>query len=215
METFSVLLAICAGNSPVPSEFPTQRPVTRSFDVYFDLRPNKRLSKQLWGWWLETQSRPLWRHRNVGACLAPSHHLIQYWLIINCAIRKKKFPENCIRIQPLSFKMLWKCRLKKKAIFMPPCVNSPRWPWRYIRRDMGRGRSGYRCHRWGRTPLDKARNRRHSLNSGSDCNRWIRWDKVQDNKWWVWLWWEIGKDLFTVAWCMKKMLMSMCKQFNI
>ena len=52
METFSALLAICAGNSPVPGEFPTQRPVTRSFDVYFDLRPNKRLSKQSWGWWL-------------------------------------------------------------------------------------------------------------------------------------------------------------------
>ena len=46
METFSALLAICAGNLPVPGEFPTQRPVTRSFDVYFDLRPNKRLSKQ-------------------------------------------------------------------------------------------------------------------------------------------------------------------------
>ena len=38
MEAFSALLAICAGNSPVPGEFPTQRPVTRSFDVYFDLR---------------------------------------------------------------------------------------------------------------------------------------------------------------------------------
>ena len=58
METFSALLALCAGNSPVPGEFPTQRPVTRSFDVYFDLRPNKRLSKQSWGWWCETQSRP-------------------------------------------------------------------------------------------------------------------------------------------------------------
>ena len=40
METFSALLAICVGNSPVPSEFPTQRPVTRSFDVFFDLRLN-------------------------------------------------------------------------------------------------------------------------------------------------------------------------------
>ena len=30
----------------VPGEFPTQRPVTRSFDVFFDLHPNKRLSKQ-------------------------------------------------------------------------------------------------------------------------------------------------------------------------
>ena len=64
METFSALLAICAGNSPVPGEFPTQRPVTRSFDVFFDLRLNKRLSKQSWGWWFETPSRPLWRHRN-------------------------------------------------------------------------------------------------------------------------------------------------------
>ena len=65
METFSALLAICAGNSPVPGEFPTQRPVTRSFDVYFDLRPNERLSKQSWGWWFETLSRSLWRHRNA------------------------------------------------------------------------------------------------------------------------------------------------------
>ena len=38
METFSALLAICAGNSPVPGEFPAQRPVARSFDVFFDLR---------------------------------------------------------------------------------------------------------------------------------------------------------------------------------
>ena len=37
-------------------EFPTQRPVTRSFDVFFDLRLNKRLSKQPWGWWFETPS---------------------------------------------------------------------------------------------------------------------------------------------------------------
>ena len=64
MEIFSALLAICAGNSPVTGEFPTQRPVTRSFDVYFDLRPKERLSKQWWGWWFETLSRSLWRHRN-------------------------------------------------------------------------------------------------------------------------------------------------------
>ena len=49
METFSALLAVCAGISPGTGEFPTKRPVTRSFDVYFDLRPYKRMSKQLWG----------------------------------------------------------------------------------------------------------------------------------------------------------------------
>ena len=45
---------------PVPGDFPAQRLVTRSFDVFFDLRLNKRLSKQSWGWW----SPPLWRHCN-------------------------------------------------------------------------------------------------------------------------------------------------------
>ena len=76
METFSALLAICAGNSPVPGEFPTQRPVTRSFDVYFDLRPNKRLSKQSWGWWFETLSPPLWRHRNVKVRIFKLYQII-------------------------------------------------------------------------------------------------------------------------------------------
>ena len=52
------------GESPVPGEFPSQRPVTRSFDVFFDLCRNKRLSKQSWGWWFETPSCPLWRHFN-------------------------------------------------------------------------------------------------------------------------------------------------------
>ena len=42
METFSGLLALCVRNSPVTGEFPSQRPVTRSFDVFFDLCLNKR-----------------------------------------------------------------------------------------------------------------------------------------------------------------------------
>ena len=61
---FRVTGHLC-GEFTGPGEFPTQRPVTRSFDVYFDLLPNKRLSKQSWGWWFETQSCPLWRHRNA------------------------------------------------------------------------------------------------------------------------------------------------------
>ena len=65
METFSALMALCAGNSPVTGEFPAQRPVTQSIEVFFDLRLNKWLSKQSWGWWFETPSRSLWRHCNV------------------------------------------------------------------------------------------------------------------------------------------------------
>ena len=52
METFSVLLDVCVENSLVPGELPIQRPVTWIFDVFFDLRLNKWLSKQSWGWWL-------------------------------------------------------------------------------------------------------------------------------------------------------------------
>ena len=70
METCSALLAICAGNSPVPGEFPSQRPVTRSFDVFFDLRVNKGFSKQSRGWWFETLSSSSWRHSNGRSPLA-------------------------------------------------------------------------------------------------------------------------------------------------
>ena len=73
METFSALLAICAGNSPVAGEFPAQRPDTRSFDVFFDLRLNKHLSKQSWGWWFQTPTRPLWRNRNEFKITAAPH----------------------------------------------------------------------------------------------------------------------------------------------
>ena len=61
---FRVTDHLC-GQFTGPGEFPAQRPVTRSFDVFFDLRLNKRLSKQSWGWWTEKLSRPLWRHCNV------------------------------------------------------------------------------------------------------------------------------------------------------
>ena len=56
METFSALLAFCAGNSPVTGEFPAQKPVTHSFDVFFDLRLNKRF-------WNNRESGDLRSHR--------------------------------------------------------------------------------------------------------------------------------------------------------
>ena len=67
--TFSVSLALCVGNSPVTGEFSSQRPVTRSFHVFFDLCLNKRLSKQSWGWWFETPLCSLWRHCNATRLL--------------------------------------------------------------------------------------------------------------------------------------------------
>ena len=98
METFSALLVtghLC-GEFTGPRWIPAQRPVTRSFDVFFDLHPNKRLSKQWWGWWFDTPSYPLCRHRNAlthkqletHACLlctkVPGHQHLQCLLNINC-----------------------------------------------------------------------------------------------------------------------------------
>ena len=59
METFSALLALCEGHPSVTGGFSSQRPVTRSFDVFLDLRVNKRLNKQSRCRWFETL---LWRH---------------------------------------------------------------------------------------------------------------------------------------------------------
>ena len=98
METFSALLAICAGNSPVTGEFAAQRPVTRSFDVFFDLRLNKRLSKQWRGlviWdaiapimtslqWVGSPIKwPVRRHvsfRVTAGCLATPSRYFRAWL---------------------------------------------------------------------------------------------------------------------------------------
>ena len=56
METLSALLAICAGNSPVTGEFPAQKPVKRSFDVFFDVHLNN-------GWVNNGEAGDLRRHR--------------------------------------------------------------------------------------------------------------------------------------------------------
>ena len=64
METLSAYLALCEGNSPVTGEFPSQRPVTRSFHIFFDMCLNKRLNEKSWGWLFETPSRPLSRYCN-------------------------------------------------------------------------------------------------------------------------------------------------------
>ena len=80
METFSAPLAICAGNSSVTGEFPAQRPVTQSFDVFFDLQLNKRLNKQWWGWWFEPPSLSLWRHCNEQChVIVPLKFHSEFW----------------------------------------------------------------------------------------------------------------------------------------
>ena len=106
METFSALLALCAGNSPVTDEIPAQRPVTQSFDVFFDLHLNQGFSKQPWGWWFETPSRPSWRHCNAATkCLGLSDN------IVLSTETKPTCNHQCARLIPLNIqnfmKMCW------------------------------------------------------------------------------------------------------------
>ena len=137
METFSALLAICAGNSPVPGEFPAQRPVTRSFDVFFDLRLNKQLSKQSWRWWFETLSRPLWHHRNDSHwnCFrwVPQIHIADYSTLVQimasypylCQCWPRYMPSYGVT-RPKSVKTHWG-RAKMVTIFQTTVSNWFSW----------------------------------------------------------------------------------------
>ena len=98
METFSALLAICVGNSPVPGEFPIQMPVTRSFDVFFDLRLNKRLSKKSWGFWFETLSCPLWRHCNgILVNVSIEHNYVVYIIINSIVLMANELKDSLVK----------------------------------------------------------------------------------------------------------------------
>ena len=105
METSSALLALCAGNSPVTGEFPSQRPVTRSFDVLYHLRLNKQLSKHSWGWWFETPSRSLWRYCKVylnpdivkKIILEVVRYIARFHVILSTTRQMTIFQANCIQ----------------------------------------------------------------------------------------------------------------------
>ena len=68
------------------------RSPVRSFDVFFDLRLNKWLSKHSRGWWFETQSRSLWRHCNMKT--------IQHWCMKRLGTEQKKTVITCTFVEP-------------------------------------------------------------------------------------------------------------------
>ena len=83
MEALSALLALCVGNSPVTGEFPSQRPVTRTFGLSFDLRLTKGLGKQSRRRWFEMPSRSLWRHYNDSIDISTLAALISSFIFHN------------------------------------------------------------------------------------------------------------------------------------
>ena len=125
METFSALLALCAGNSPIPGEFPTQRPVTRSFDVLFHLHLNERLNQQSWGWWFQTSSHALWRHCNVPWVTHSFHFVLalkvlsgdQSWILRDAMCRKFAQAHN-VMMDALEIVGNFRWNIKKDDIFL-------------------------------------------------------------------------------------------------
>ena len=103
-ETFSMLPTLCAGNSLVTVEFPSQRPVKWSFNVFFDLHLNKRLSKQLRRQWFGMPWYSLWRH-----CI---FFIVLYW--------KEKYEDHFYTMYP------WIC------ISLPITMTS-QWAWWRLR----------------------------------------------------------------------------------
>ena len=91
---FRVTGPLC-GEFTGPGEFPTQRPVRLNFDVFVDLRLNKRLRKQRRGWWFETPSCPLWRHCNENSFLYQS-------IFFYVWIRSDMIWQNTTSVQTLS-----------------------------------------------------------------------------------------------------------------
>ena len=82
------------------------KPVTRSFDVFFDLRLNKRLSKQSWNWWFETPLWPLWRHRNEISIISELLFML--------------FHSSCENV--MTWEHLWRCDIFFTRLIWAICL---------------------------------------------------------------------------------------------
>ena len=120
MGTFYALLVLCEGNPPVTGRFSSQRPVTRSFDAFFDVRLNKRLSKKISRLrWFETPWRSSWRHCNADIYFSSSHR---------GSLRQK--PRGRRRWHVVGYLIN---NLIRDVVEKPTCSPCD-WPWLYIGR---------------------------------------------------------------------------------
>ena len=145
-KAFSTFLAFCAGNSPVTGEFPTQRPVTWSFNVFIDLHLNQQLSKQGRHWWFETPSCSLWRHCNGTPMIhtIPLHQGVVYTCYIGpCYTRTfnhelkikfntlrqrqngRYFPDDFFKCIFLNAKIWYPIKISLKFVPKVPINNMP------------------------------------------------------------------------------------------
>ena len=106
METFSALLALCEGNPPVTGGFPSQRPATQSFDIFFDLRLNKGFAN-------DRDAGDLRRHRaHYDVTVLVHNHLlhgvvpdISHWVIwaIGCNLSQNHIVIDSISARSIKF----------------------------------------------------------------------------------------------------------------
>ena len=122
---FRITGPLC-GEFTGPGEFPTQRPVTRSFDVFFELRLNKRLSKQPWGWWFETPSWSLWRQCNEIMI----HKRVVQWM--PCLTQSGDFPSQSPPFRGAKYRTspVRQVRHTASCGFMVDPCGAPWWPLR-------------------------------------------------------------------------------------
>ena len=132
METFPAVLAISAGSSPVPGEFPAQRPVTRSFDVCFDLRLNKRLDKQSWGLWFETLLRPLLCHCNGSFHINSSLQKWIYRRMYDIYTIRKCVEVNIYKNLSNKGKQVATIDEKNRVIFYASARCISKWNWLFL-----------------------------------------------------------------------------------
>ena len=96
---FRVTGPLC-GEFNGPGEFPTQRPVTRSLDVFFDLRLNTRLSKEPRGWWFE---KPSWSlRRQCNEMHNKTEAICVYHAMRRSHLFKRKSDDNCLKMMDIN-----------------------------------------------------------------------------------------------------------------
>ena len=125
METFPALLAICVGNSLVTGGFPAQRPVAQNFDVFFDLRLNKRLSKQSRGWLFETPSRPLWHPSNGTRRQSVPHLCIARFNTLRPRRNGRRFADDTFKRIFLNENVRISIKISLKFVPKGPINNNP------------------------------------------------------------------------------------------
>ena len=84
-----------AGDFTGPRWIPRTEASGAELWFFFDLRLNKRLSKQSWVWWFETISHPLWLHGNVVGLLCI---MIWHFTVYSIASHYLAFPSGLVRI---------------------------------------------------------------------------------------------------------------------